>query len=428
MGKTLLLRLYSAVMRMASPLLPLYLKRRAKRGKEDLARLKERFGYSAQLRPNGPLIWIHGASVGETLMAIPLIERLLEDNSKLHVLVTSGTVTSANLLTQRLPSRALHQYVPIDTPQSAARFLNHWRPDLGLWLESEIWPQLILQSKARDIPLVLLNARLSESSRKGWEKRPKSAKAVFAAFDDILPADRATAQSLSKILSRPCCIFGNLKLTAPPLAADPLEVDRIKSQIIARPVWCAASTHAGEDEVILDAHAALLESRPNALLLLIPRHPERGVNIAHMIDNKALSFTRLNGLVTETEQIILIDNIGKMGLAYRLADIVIMGGSLRPHLKGHNPYEAVQLGCAVLSGPHVSSFEELYADMSAAGAVKIITPNAQAIAAQITALWDASDTRDLLQQNGKTFTQKQSGRMNILLTRLAPFISSLNRL
>jgi len=428
MEKTLLLRLYSAVMRIASPLLPLYLKRRAKQGKEDPSRLKERFGYSAQARPNGPLIWIHGASVGETLMAVPLIERLLGDNLNLHILITSGTVTSANLLKQRLPPRALHQYVPIDTPQAAARFLNHWRPDLGLSLESEIWPHLILQSKTRDIPLVLLNARLSESSRKGWEVRPKSAKTLFDAFDDILPADRATAQSLSKILGRPCPVFGNLKLTAPPLTADPLELEHIKSQISARPIWCAASTHAGEDELILNAHKALLELRRNALLLLIPRHPERGTDIAHIIDNMALSFTRLNGPVTDAAQVILIDEIGKMGLAYRLADSVVMGGSLHPTLSGHNPYEAAQLDCAVLSGPHVSSFEELYADMSAAGAVKIVTPNAQAIAAHITALWDAPETREVLRQGSKNFTQEQAGKMDAVLTRLAPFISSLNRL
>lgn len=428
MEKTLLLRLYSAVMRMASPLLPLYLKHRAKQGKEDPSHLKERFGYSSQLRPNGPLIWIHGASVGETLMAVPLIERLLGDNLNLHILITSGTVTSAHLLTQRLPPRALHQYVPIDTPQAAARFLNHWRPDLGLWLESEIWPHLILKAKARDIPLVLLNARLSEKSRKGWETRPKSAKALFAAFDDILPADRATAQSLSKILSRPYPVFGNLKLTAPPLTADPLELERIKPQISTRPIWCAASTHAGEDELILNAHKALLKSRSDALLILIPRHPERGADIAHIIDNMALSFTRLNGPVTDAAQVILIDEIGKMGLAYRLADSVVMGGSLHPTLSGHNPYEAALLDCAVLSGPHVSSFEELYADMSAAGAVKIITPNAQAIAAHITALWDAPETREALRQDSKNFTQEQAGKMDAVLTRLAPFISPLNRL
>jgi len=428
METPLLIRLYSAAMRMAAPLMPLYLKRRTKQGKEDLSRLGERFGRSSLARPNGPLIWVHGASVGETLMALPLIERLLADNSKLHILITSGTVTSANLLQQRLPPRAFHQYIPIDSPKAVSLFLNHWKPDLGLWLESDIWPHLILQSKARNIPLVLLNARLSERSRNGWEKRPKSAKALFSAFDDILPADRATAESLSNILGRPCSVFGNLKLTARPLAADLSELARIKSQIDPRPIWCAASTHDGEDEIILNAHKALLQSHPKALLLLIPRHPERGGDITHMTANKGLSCNRLSAPITENTQVVLIDEIGKMGLAYRLTDIVFMGGSLRPDLNGHNPYEAAQLGCAVLSGPYVSSFEELYADMMTAGAVKSLPPIADAITETINMLWASPDRRKALQQGGKAFAEKQAGKMDRLLTRLAPFISALNRL
>lgn len=428
MSKTFLLRLYGLAMAAAAPFLPLYLNQRAKQGKEDPARLKERFGHGSLPRPDGPLIWIHGASVGETSMAVPIIKRLLTDNPKLHILITSGTVTSAALLKARLPARAIHQYVPIDSPQAAARFLAHWKPNLGLWLESEIWPHLILQSRAQNIPLVLLNARLSESSRKGWQKRPKSARVLFGAFDDILPADHPTSQWLAKIIGRPCPIFGNLKMTAPPLTVDEALLYSLKTQIKDRPIWCAASTHKGEDEIILNAHGTVLKSHPNALLIHVPRHPQRSADIETMITQKGLSHVKLSTPITNTTQIILINEIGKMGLAYRLASTVMMGGSLLPHLNGHNPYEAAQLDCAVLSGPHVSSFDGLYSDMETSGAVEIIKPNDTALADIICRLWQTADGDISLRTAANVFTAKQMNKMDALLTRLKPFTSPLNRL
>jgi 3-deoxy-D-manno-octulosonic-acid transferase len=428
METPLLLNLYRLAMRAAAPLLPVYLKRRAQDGKEDLSRLNERFGHGARPRPDGPLIWVHGASLGETAMAVPIIEKILNQNPSYHVLVTSGTVTSAKLMQERLPPRAFHQYIPADTPKAVNRFLDHWTPDLGLWLESEIWPNLIVQSQARHIPLLLLNARLSEKSRQGWQKRPRTARRLFAAFHNIYPADGATAESLSQILDREISVFGNLKLAAPPLTADPTYLVRLKGQIGERRLWCAASTHDGEEAIILTAHKALLKSHPDALLILIPRHPERSAKITDLITQNSLSYSRISDEITRQTQILLIDEIGKMGLAYSLAPSVLMGGSLCANLKGHNPYEPAQLGCAVLSGPYVSSFEELYKDMETAGAVRILTPDPAAITKIIRSLWDAPAQQNEQSQNAKTYAAKQSDNMARLLHSLTPFISRLSQL
>ena len=420
MKATLPLKLYSVLMRAAAPLLPLYLKRRVKADKEDAARLAERYGKASIPRPDGPLIWIHGASVGETAMAIPIIERLLARYSTLNILITSGTRTSADMLKARLPARAFHQYLPADVPSHIKRFLDHWQPEHCLWLESEIWPNIIRATATRNIPISLLNARFSEKSRKGWQARPRTAKALFGAFKDIFPADQASAEMLSNILDRKIALFGNLKMGAPPLPVDDGKLAELKSQLATRPVWCAASTHKGEDEIILAAHKIILKARPDTLLILVPRHPERADAISELINYHGLKHSHWGQIIDINESIYLIDIIGKMGETYTLSSVVFMGGSLLSHLKGHNPIEPAQMNCAVLSGPHVNSFKDVYSAMETANAVHIFTaPTAENIAKKVTQLLTDDAARLTLSNAALTHSTQENEMIEKLLNSLA---------
>ena len=381
----MLLPIYNIATLIIRPFLPAYMRSRIKKGREDWRRKPERYGTPAHPRPEGPLIWMHGASVGETMMALPVIKELLERDPKLHILVTSGTVTSAEMLNKRLPDRAFHQYAPVDIPQLVLKFLAHWRPDTCIWLESDLWPNMIRLAKKRGAKMVLLNARLSEKSRKGWAKYPQTAQKIFSCFDLILPADQATASSISQFCGRDIEVFGNLKSIAPPLNVDHDHYMSFKDSIGERPVWCAASTHKGEDEIIIKAHQEILKTHPKALLILVPRHPERADDITRLIEESDLSYQPLNAPIKTKTQIMLIDKMGEMGLAYRLSSVVFVAGSLLPTLAGHNPLEPARLNNAVLSGPYVSSFDDLYKNMSSAGGVSILNEtDAASLATAIT--------------------------------------------
>lgn len=432
MKPTLLLHLYSLLMRCAAPFLPLYFERRSQQGKEDFARLSERYGITTQERPDGPLIWIHGASVGETAMAVPIIERLVEENSTLNILITSGTMTSADMLGERLPDRAIHQYAPADLPNFVEKFLNHWTPDLCLWLESEIWPNTLRAAKSRDIPILLLNARLSEKSRIGWVKRPKTAKVLFDAFDDILSADEPTAEFLTQILGQETPVFGNLKMGAPPLPVHPGELEVIKNQIhTGKPadlkIWCAASTHKTEDDILLAAHKKVMEELPNAVLILAPRHPERANEVINLIEDAGFGYA-LWGQPLEGEACVyLMERIGKMGLAYEMSDVVVLGGSLRPHLLGHNPIEVAQKNCAILCGPYVSSFENLYQTFFKVGAAKNLEHmSPDEIGTLIACLLSNDEKRASMSSKAQNLTSDQMHITNRLFKRLAPFLNALN--
>ncbi len=346
--------------------LPIWLKRRAANGKEDPARLSERFGHPSKPRPEGQLIWLHGASVGETQMLRPLMDRLLAADPARHVLVTSGTVTSATLLAAQLPDRAIHQYLPADTPKSTRCFINHWQPDLGVFAESDLWPNLIMTAGRADIPLALINARMSEKSLRGWQRQRSLAKAVFEPFQLIFAADARTAEGLSQLTGQTVPMVGNLKYEAPALAYDQSEAERLKTQIGDRPVWLAASTHEAEEDVFHQLRVAL----PDACMIWLPRHPERGRAIA----TKSGLPLRSKG-ETPTPAGYIMDTLGEMGLALALADVCVMGGSLDASLMGHNPLEAARAGVPVLSGPNVASFTDLYEAMTTAQATRIVAPD-----------------------------------------------------
>lgn len=356
---------------LAAPLAPLLLRQRAARGKEDPARLGERLGRTQVPRPDGRLVWIHGASVGESLSALPLVERLQADGAA--VLVTSGTVTSATMMRMRLPPGALHQFVPLDTPGAVARFLDHWRPDIGLLVESDLWPNLILAAARRGVRLALVNARMSARSAERWRMARDSSTALLDAFSLVLAQDDAIADRFRALGAKDVRVVGSLKADAPPLPVDETALAALRAAIGTRPVLLAAQTHPGEDETLLPAHDRLRERHPDLLTILVPRHPERGPDIAMLCGARPAARRGAGEPVTPDTQIYIADTLGELGLFYRLAPFCFLGGTLVP-LGGHNPLEPAALSCAVLAGPHTASAVKAYdAILAAQGFGRVFT-------------------------------------------------------
>src|SRR5439155_10907591 len=275
------LRVYRSLSSAMVPLSPALISRRLSLGKEDPARVSERRGMSADTRPSGPLVWIHGASVGEVLAAAALIERLRELN--LRILMTSGTVTSAAIVAKRFPPDVIHQYVPYDSPRYVARFLDHWRPSLALFIESDLWPNLILSSAARRLPMILINGRMVHRSYPRWRRVSGTISALLGKFDLCLAQSQIDAERFAALGSHNVVITGNLKLDVPAPPADPSKLERLISLTRGRPIVVAASTHPGEEELLLEAHRTLKGFFPSLLTVIVPRHPERGDAIARMI-------------------------------------------------------------------------------------------------------------------------------------------------
>lgn len=349
---------YRAMTAALAPVVPVLLRRRAQMGKEDRARVNERLGIEMAPRPDGPLIWVHGASVGECVAALPLIDVLLAQNGR-NVLVTSGTVSSAKIMNERLPPRALHQFVPVDTPSATARFLDHWRPDVGLFVDSDIWPNLILGAKERRVSLMLVNARMSERSFSNWRWAPKTAAALLSAFDLCLAQDEEIAARFRALGAPDVRAIGSLKADAPPLPADPVELERLRASIGGRPVLLAAQTHPGEDETILPAHDALRRTIADLLTVIVPRHVERGADIAMLCGERSARRRSAGETPGAESEVYIADTMGELGLFYRLAPFAFVGGSLVRH-GGQNPLEPAKLGCAVLAGAHTFNFASAY--------------------------------------------------------------------
>lgn len=360
-----------------------WLDARVQGGKEDAARIGERYGRAERARPEGRLVWLHAASVGESGVALMLADALRERDQRLSFLISTGTRTSADLVARRANARTRHVYAPIDRPDAVKAFLAHWRPDLGVFVESEVWPNLILEARARGARLALVNARMSQSTLGRWRRWPKAGAELFGAFDTALAADQRTADLLSTLrgASAPC--LGNLKLAAPAPHYEQAARAALEMQIGARPFWLAASTHRGEEEILLEAHRMLRAERSDALLIIVPRHPERGAEVA-----KRAGEARRRALAQEIGDapVYVADTLGELGLFYALAPAAFIGGSLLPALKGHNPIEPAKLGAPILSGPHVESFEDVFAILSAAGAATIASTPSD-IAGAVSALW-----------------------------------------
>ena len=352
------------------------LEQRLEEGKEDDARIAERRGEASRPRPEGKLIWFHAASVGESLALLELIRRITEEREDLSVLVTTGTVTSAGIMEERLPERAFHQYVPLDAHRFVTRFLDHWRPDLAIWCESELWPALITETSARGVPMMIVNARMSKASHDRWRFLKGMAASLLRRFDHAMVQDEITAMYLRR-LGLPASrmeVTGTLKEGAAALPCNDEERREMTEHLAGRPVWLAASTHEGEERVVLDAHDLALKVNPRLLLILVPRHAQRGDDIAQMLQSEGWRFNRrAAGEMPEAEaNVYLADTMGDLGLWYRVSPISFVGGSMEP-VGGHNPFEPAALGSAILHGPFVTNFVDIYQRLTEANAARLVS-------------------------------------------------------
>ena len=342
---TALLATYRGVTRALGPFLPLWLGWRARRGKEDPARLHERQGRHHTRRPDGPLVWLHGASLGESRVIGELVSIIRDTHPETNVLVTTQTRSGAGHWAAR--DDVIHAYAPLDTPANARRFLRHWRPDLALFAESEIWPNLLRELRVRGVPAALVNARMNHASLARWARTPATLREVFASFETVLAADSGTSRVLSDLLGITVPCPGNLKSAASP-RVDADAARALRESFGTRPVICLASLHPEE--------AGLVEALDGHARIVVPRHPERFPDIG--------APRRSRGeLPVAGTSAYLMDTFGEMGTAMAASDMVVMGGSFAPGLKGHNPLEALALRKPVVSGLHVDSFADIYADI-----------------------------------------------------------------
>ncbi len=391
------LRAYAVFTRCLGPMVNNHLSRRVVKGKEEPGRLGERFGTTERRRPKGALIWIHAASVGETLSVLPLVKRLTGSYA-LSVMVTSGTVTSARLMQERLPGSAFHQYIPLDHPTYVSRFLDHWQPDVAVWVESELWPNLIHQTKRRQIPALLVNARMSENASRKWEYVPGLSRYLLQSFSSCFAQDDVSAQRLTSAGALNVQVLGNLKLASPALPFDDAERSRLESETIGRRVWVAASIHPGEDEIIIDAHRRIAVSQPDVLTIIVPRHPERGDAIEGLLSSSGLGYARRGRQepLDAGKAVYLADTLGELGLIYALASIAFVGGSLVPH-GGQNPLEPARSDCAVLLGPHTDNFASIVEELLKSGAAGAVS-DAQGLATKVIDLFANEERRKLMAQ------------------------------
>lgn len=422
MSLPLSLWLYRAAATALEPFAPLLLNRRAKAGKEDPARLHERLGRPTIPRPamgpSGRLVWLHGASVGESLSILPLVERLRAERPDVTVLVTSGTVTSAELLARRLPAGAIHQFLPIDTPGGAKRFLDHWRPDLAVFVESELWPNLLLTAKARGVKLALVSAKLSDKSHAGWQARPFAAYELFSGFDLILAQDGRAADRLSS-LGGTVAGEADLKFGADPLPVDEAALASLRMRLSDRPVLLAASTHPGEDEIVLETWRGLPD-RPH--LVIVPRHPDRGPAVADLALATGAAVCLRSREPDDSAEVIVADTLGELGLWYRLADLALVAGSLVAGIGGHNPLEPARVNCPMVSGPHVENWLTAYAELRDADGVAFA--DASVLGARLADLLAGPEILKLQATRAQAFVARRDAEARAGLDRILALLDA----
>jgi 3-deoxy-D-manno-octulosonic-acid transferase len=365
---------YRTVSFLATPLAGPILAMRLRRGKEDPRRIGERRGLTRLARPPGPLVWLHGASVGEAAVLLPFVERITRTGAT--ALVTTGTLTSAALLAQRLPPGALHQYAPLDSPLFVRRFLRHWRPDAALVAESELWPNMIVELKRSGSPLAMVNGRISERSLSRWMKAPRFIAALMKDFDLCLARSESDGERLVALGAPRVLVAGDVKFDAPTLPADRRELAELAGLTSGRQIWIAASTHEGEEMIAAAAHRRLRQVFPDALTLIAPRHPDRGEAVLRQLEAQGLvcALRSRGDAIGPGTAVYVCDTIGELGLFYRLAGVVFVGKSFVGG-GGQNPIEPARLACAILHGPMVANFADAYAALDdAGGALAVARP------------------------------------------------------
>lgn len=410
---------YRALGVIGHPLLKHYLNKRAARGKEDPARLTERFGHASTTRPSGTLIWIHAASVGELQSVLALISRISDAYPSASVLITTGTVTSAQLLAERKLPRVIHQFVPVDSYFCVQRFLQHWQPDLALWVESEFWPELLHQTQTRGIPTMLINARMSEKSAQNWARMRSIIAPLLNGFTAVFPSTEADGERLKRLGTPNIIRTSNLKFDAPPLPANTAALSAFSASTDGRPMILAASTHDGEEQIIATVAMALRATWPDLLTVIVPRHATRGDAITAMLQQQTLHVAQRSKTeaITTATSYYVADTMGELGLFFRACDMVCMGGSLIPH-GGHNLLEPARLNCAIITGPYMHNFADITERMQHAEAL-IVAENAAGLEAACRLLLGNPEKQLNLADKAWQFVQETQGAADAIMSSIA---------
>ncbi len=418
-----LLSVYRFAGAAAYPLIGPYVAWRASKGKEDRARSRERYGFASKQRPDGPLIWVHAASIGEMIAVVPLVESILDTG--VNIVLTTGTVTSAKVAEERLGGSVIHQYVPLDLKPAVSRFLDHWRPDLAVIAESEIWPMTILELGARRVPQVLVNGRLSDRSFASWKKRASLAEALFENLAHVIAQSEVDGDRFRALGARPVTVSGNLKVDTPPPPVDEKALAAAQRQIGERPSWAAVSTHDGEEMIAAEVHVALRHRHPGLLTIIVPRHPDRAEALMTAFDGMELKVARRSKgdkIAADTE-ILLGDTVGEMGLYLRLTEIAFVGRSLTSE-GGQNPLEPAMLDTAVLAGRNVQNFRESYQKLLDSGGAKLVRDR-NMLAGAVNFLLSNEAARHDMMAAGAATVEEMRGALSRTLKALEPFIQPL---
>lgn len=421
--------IYKRGMTFGKPVIEAILNRRLRDGKEDPDRVTERHGIASKQRPDGPLLWVHVASVGEAQSVLPIISLFLEQVPEASVLVTSITRNSATLLETRLPPRAFHQYLPVDRPAWVRRFMLHWKPDLVLWAESELWPAILAEIRKRHLPAALLNARLSPKSFANWSRAPKFIESILSTFTVILTQTDLDNDYFTALGARSVVTVGNIKFAAPPLPVQPNDLIALTNAIGARPVWVYASSHAGEEELAVKTHVTLQNHFPDLLTIIVPRHPERRTEISRQMNAIGQDAVfRGNGkqLPTSGTQVYIADTLGELGLFYSVAPVACIGRSFsNDGGGGHNPLEAGLLNCAVLHGPHIQNLAEIYTEMDESGAaLRISAP--EDLASVLMELLSHKDALQNLRDKAHQFARSKNSTLQNVVKECEPIFLLAN--
>ena len=417
---------YEAIMSLGVYLIEFILLLRRLRGKEDSMRLNERRGVTKLSRPKGALIWLHASSVGESIASLTLIDKLLKTLPNYNILVTTGSVSSARLLKERLPQFVIHQFVPIDRKLWIQRFLNHWQPNLAIIMESEFWPTQIKQLKKRNTPILVINGRLSESSYSRWRLAGSMTRTIFGNLDLVLATNDQQAKRFSNLRAPYVQVVGNLKRSAPKLPLDADSAQDIIKQVGSRPVWLAASTHEGEDLPILKTQKKLLIQFPNMLTIIVPRHPKRGIDIEFLAQKNGLSVARRNKseeIKPETE-LYIADTMGEMSLFYNVAHCVFVAGSLVP-VGGHNPIEPAHFNCAIFFGPLMAKNQEISEEMIEKNAA-IQIDSIEKLTPTLEKVFSDDDLFQSLSYNAQKYAENGGGILETISTKISPYIKKID--
>ena len=409
-------------------LLSLLLLKRKISGKESQSRYIEKKSVISIKRPAGKLLWIHGASVGEAQSALILVNRIIKNFPDVNILVTTGTLTSADLMAKRLPERAFHQFYPLDNPKWVHRFISHWKPNAVLWMESELWPNMLHEIKVNNIPSALVNARLSPKTFKMWKKVPTFTKSMFSTFTKILCQTDDNKNKFDMLGASYTITTDNIKYSSEPLSYDDIKLKEFKRSIKDRIIWLYSSTHEGEEEIAHQLHIKLIKEYPDLLTIIIPRHPDRRDNIkkncAHYNLNTSYRGSEVN-LPKDNDDIYIVDTLGELGLFYRLSPIAVIGRSLsNDGGGGHNPIEAAQLNCAVIHGNDIQNLQQIYDEMNMAGAA-IKVDNSNELYNVLKTLLDNDNVLKKSQNKALEFANKKTHVIDIVMEELNPVLCAM---